>query len=935
LLYLNRLARLLLAVAIAIGWAGHPAAQTLPAQPAVALFYGADPPLAELQAFDLVVIEPDHVDAARLPRKHTHWFAYVSVGEVQPSRSYFRDIPPAWLRGENTAWGSRPIDQTAPGWPEFFERRVIAPLWQQGYRGFFLDTLDAYHQFAADPRQKAAQEDALVALIERLHTRLPGIQLIFNRGFEILPRLKGKAMMVAAESLFLRYDAAAQRYGEVPAADREWLLAQLKRVQAEHGIPVLAIDYAPLAQRAAARAAAERIRALGFIPWVASGRLDTLGVGAVEVVPRRVALVTDRQPNVDFQVAPAVRFLSLPLHYLGYTIDVFDVADKLPERLADGSYAGVVTWFSQPVTTLNPDYAAWLQRQIDAGLRVVIMNRPGFAPGSELARALGFNVTAAPDSALSIVTRDPLIGFEAQPSLSGADVEPLALPGATTPLLSLRAADGTRIDAVALAPWGGFALAPFAFTAQEDGSNARWVIDPIEFLRRALRTDFPAPDVTTESGRRLLLVHVDGDGFASRAELPGTPFAPEVMLRELIQRYRIPHTISVIQGEIAGNGMFRDLSPALEAIARRIFAEPNVEIASHSYSHPFVWRALAGGVDRKRYERALNLNLPGYKFNLDAEIAGSAAYIDGQLAPSGKRTKVFLWTGDTVATTDAVLAADGAGLLNMNGGDTTATRSEPTLTQMAGLGLKRGRTLQVFAPNQNENVYTNLWTGPFYGYQRVIETFELTEVPRRLKPIDIYYHTYSASKQASLAALHRVYRWALAQPVVPVYASDYIRKVLDFHRMAIARDWRTPDTWRIRGAGELRTLRLAPRTTIALADSRNVAGFSDGLGGRYVHLTDGAAELRLGLTIGAPYVHDARGWIGDFARRRDGLSFTLNAYGDSSFALADARGCRARADGRDLTPLAGGDPALLRYELADHAIAAAPTPARVDIVCRP
>jgi len=934
LLRLIRLARLLLVVVAAIGAAGHPSAQTLPARPAVALFYGAQPPLAELQAFDLVVIEPDQVDAARLPRRHTRWFAYVSVGEIQPSRSYFRDVPASWLRAENTAWGSRVIDQAAPGWAEFFESRVIAPLWQQGYRGFFLDTLDAYHLFAADPQQKAAQEDALVALINRLHARFDGIQLIFNRGFEILPRLKGKVMMVAAESMFLRYDAAVKRYGEVPAADRGWLLGQLKRVQDEHGIPALAIDYVPFPQRAAARSAAERIRAAGFIPWVSSGALDQLGVGDIEVVPRRVALITDRQAGVDFQTATAVRYLSLPLHYLGYTIDVFDVAEKLPERLADGSYAAIVTWFSQPVTTLNAGYAVWLQRQVDAGLRLVIMNRPGFAPTASLARALGFTATAPPDASLTITQRDPLIGFEAQPPLASGDAEPLAMPGATAPLLSLRSADGTGIDAAALTSWGGFALAPFTFTAQEGGVDARWVIDPIEFLRRALRSDFPAPDVTTEGGRRLLLAHVDGDGFASRAEVPGSPFAPEVMLREVIGRYRIPHTISIIQGEIAGTGMFRELAPTLEAIARRIFAASNVEIASHSYSHPFYWRAISAGVDQKRYERALNLNLPGYKFSLDAEIAGSAHYINERLAPPGKRTKVFLWTGDTVATTDAVLAADAAGLLNMNGGDTTATRSEPTLTRMAGLGLRRGRTLQVFAPNQNENVYTNLWTGPFYGYQRVIETFELSEVPRRLKPINIYYHTYAASKQASLTALHRVYRWALAQPTVPVYASDYIRKVQDFHGMAIARDWRTPDTWRIRGDGELRTLRLNPRTTVALADSRNIAGFNDGPGARYVHLTDAAAELRLGLNIGAPYVHEARGWISDFTRARDGISFTLNAYGESGFSLADARGCRARVDGRELIALPGGDPALLRYELADRPVATTPTPARVDVACR-
>ena len=56
-----------------------------------------------------------------------------------------------------------------------------------------------------------------------------------------------------------------------------------------------------------------------------------------------------------------------------------------------------------------------------------------------------------------------------------------------------------------------------------------------------------------------------------------------------------------------------------------------------------------------------------------------------------------------------------------------------------GLGLERDGLFQVFAPNQNENVYTNEWRGPFYGFERVIETFEFTETPRRLKPINIYF----------------------------------------------------------------------------------------------------------------------------------------------------------------------------------------------------
>ena len=41
---------------------------------------------------------------------------------------------------------------------------------------------------------------------------------------------------------------------------------------------------------------------------------------------------------------------------------------------------------------------------------------------------------------------------------------------------------------------------------------------------KALRLpDMPVPDVTTESGRRMLLVHMDGDGFVSARSLPLGP----------------------------------------------------------------------------------------------------------------------------------------------------------------------------------------------------------------------------------------------------------------------------------------------------------------------------------------------------------------------------------------------------------------------------
>jgi hypothetical protein len=255
---------------------------------------------------------------------------------------------------------------------------------------------------------------------------------------------------------------------------------------------------------------------------------------------------------------------------------------------------------------------------------------------------------------------------------------------------------------------------------------------------------------------------------------------------------------------------------------------------------------------------------------------------------------------------------------------------------MSGLGLRRGDSLQVFAPNQNENLYTNNWTGPYYGYQRVIETFEVTERPRRLKPINIYYHTYSASKQASLAALHRVYRWALAQPTVPVFASDYIGKVHDFHHLAIARDWRS-DTpvWRVRGDGELRTLRVGSTQAVDLEGSRSVAGVAAGRGGRYLHLTDAAAEVRLPATaVAAPvHVQQARGWLRQFRRSAEGISFALHSYTQPGFTLAEARGCHVRVDGRELASVQT-DSSTSSYELPPGEVSTASTISRVDVVCR-
>jgi len=232
----------------------------------------------------------------------------------------------------------------------------------------------------------------------------------------------------------------------------------------------------------------------------------------------------------------------------------------------------------------------------------------------------------------------------------------------------------------------------------------------------------------------------------------------------------------------------------------------------------------------------------------------------------------------------------------MNGGDTAITRSNPSLTEVRSWGLRKGGHLQIYAPVTNENIYTNLWHGPFYGFERVIETFEMTDAPRRMKAVDIYYHSYSASKQASIKALHKVYQWALAQRLNPVYSSEYIRKVQDFYEFAIGRD---AQGWRLRGPGQLRTLRMPPGMALpSMAASRGIAGYAKGTDGNYLHLAGGAGYLVQQDAAGAaasaarPYLVDANARLTQWLPQADGgVRFTLQGHVPLELRMHLPSGC--------------------------------------------
>ncbi|NYT64917.1 endo alpha-1,4 polygalactosaminidase [Alcaligenaceae bacterium] len=266
---------------IASFFVGGVSADNLAPPRSIVFYYGANPIIKELSVFDYAVLEPaSGFIPTDVENTKTHWIAYVSVGEVLESQSYYKSIPASWMMGENTEWHSTIIDQSAKGWPSFYMDNVILPLWKKGYSGFFIDTLDAYKLVVTDEDQQKKNRQGLIHIILSIHRQCPGATIILNRGFDLLPAIHDKVSAVALESLYKGWNETTGNYTDVSSNDREWLLNQVKIAKETYHLPVISIDYCPPTDTACSLDAIQRIKALGIVPYVGDGHLQTINQAA-------------------------------------------------------------------------------------------------------------------------------------------------------------------------------------------------------------------------------------------------------------------------------------------------------------------------------------------------------------------------------------------------------------------------------------------------------------------------------------------------------------------------------------------------------------------------------------------------------------------------------------------------------------------------------
>ncbi len=784
-------------------------------KPTVAFFYGKPIPVAELGHFDWVVVEPGNVEAgelAALKRAGAQAFAYLSLGEAREDA-----VAPGWVIGRNAGWGSVIMNPAAPGWRDRVLQRAHA-LWELGYRGLFLDTLDSYMAALKDPGEQRAAGAALASLIRALHAAHPGFHLFFNRGFELLADVGPLASGLAAESLFFGWDAGAKRYVEVPAPDRKWLSGKLQEVKERLGIPVVAVDYLPPARRELARDAARSIESLGFVPWIATPALDVLGVGSIEVVPRRVLFLRDGAENQSLAQSPLHRLAALPAEHLGFVPEYVDVRKGLPAGVLAGRYAGIVTWFLNDDLPGEIGYPEWLLRQIDAGLRVAVFGRLGFAPSAGVLSRLGLAAVAGEARPTARITRrDSMVGLEAEPALRSRGLSRLrAASPAATVHLGLEDSAGRTIHAVVTTPWGGFALDPYLLEVGYEG-RVRWIVDPFAFLQRALNSD-PGPvlDLTTENGARLLVVTADGAG--SSRKVAGARTAAEVISREVLEPLPLATTVVLPATEPGTSG-------SSGSAGKSVLALPSVELASHAY--------LAGG--------------------------------------SGQ------------------------------GG-------VPTLAALAPTGRPDGDRFQAYLPGLTETTAAELLSDRILDRAHVAALADLAESPRRLKPIGIHYSFQVAEAPGAVRSLTEALRWALGQRTLPVWESEYARRVEEFRAASLVR--RLDGTWTFSGLRALRTVRI-PRALgwPDLARSHGVASITERGDALYISFSpvDEPSLMLAPSRPQGPYIAWSNATLLAWETKGRVTSLRLRGQGPVRLEVGGVDGaCTLTVRGRRLLPAAAG-----------------------------
>lgn len=836
--------------------------------------YSARPHPQHLLLSQLSIIHPEaKIDLPLLHKANNRALAYISVCEVAPDATYRSKIKGISFLGKNKEWKSDFPDISQPSWQTFLLKQLAQPAVEKGFDGFFLDTVDSLNTISEKYPERATQfKTSLIELIQALKKQFPDKMIITNRGFEIYEEVKNQIDGVLAESLFQTYDSEKKVYRAVPEKDREWLTQKLKHIQ-ETGKEVYVLDYVSPYEKELAKKTSTAIQALGFHPFLSTPDLSGTCSLPSQIKARKIFVLYGNDAKTLGKAGThwpmdtiTVRAFQMPLEYLGYQLEYYNAFENSTPLALDEKYAAILVDPDLRIPTIKESaWIEWLITQKEQGKKLLLLGRPSTwivtneNKREAFAKMLGIHFSpkeVALGKPLRFLQKDTkIVGFESEPRLLSDYYSGMKAPKDAHVALSVEIQGEKnpkkifQSDSVFTTPWGGVLLAPFIFFSRSDGVEL-WITNPFDFFAQALETpSWPVPDTTTLNGLRIFYTHIDADGFSSLSNTKKGLTTAEILQDFVFKKYSFPITVSVIESEIRGMLVHQKEEDAtkLKQIARSIFSLPHIHAASHSFSHPYIW--IPNDLTGSAYDQGnLSLKTPEKgMLNYEREIKGSIHFIESELLPLGKKVEIFLWSGNCRPAPEAIKQARDLGIPNMNGGETLISTLDPSITTVAPRGIPWENEFQIFSANQNDNLYMNRTDNTFMGgFINILDTFKRTESPRRLKPINVYYHFFSGTWDSSLNAIIKIYDWVLKQNIIAITAREYADIVTSATHVDVYSQ--TSEHWILLHDGNVRTFRLPFQNLFPdMTRSQGITGFHVEQGQLYIH-SNGSPKIDLFLT---------------------------------------------------------------------------------------
>ena len=524
---------------------------------------------------------------------------------------------------------------------------------------------------------------------------------------------------------------------------------------------------------------------------------------AKDEIKRKILVLYDK--NQEMKLSNVHTKLESILNYYGYYCEYFsDTLENAPKDIS--SYAGVIYWSSgleheNPVKLLNYITKFKNKKNILIGnipytdkngkdylttINQLLKENFGFYFGYTWAKS---NASIKRNVESSFFNYEKKLSF-----LNKNTFLEIILDDKSIRPIFTETFNSTTSASVFLSSWGFYGQADKVFYYDENPKEYRWIINPYKLIESVYETHYPIPDTTTKKGKRIAYIHVDGDGILSKA------FNNKYTIEngyDFIKKSALKTGVSYITIELDAKGPVLKKSNLdatfFNEMAKKTLSLPLVEPASHTYTHPFNWREgeVAYSVNKNAKIVLYEGHIKAYQeknkqINIDYEITDSINYLQ-RLIPQ-KKIQTLYWTGDCYPSIRDLKFIDKNNLLAFNGGDSRYDLEYNSLSYVTPLSLYSKDATQIYSSNSNENTYTNNWTESFWRYKNVIKTFENTGYPKRIKPVNVYYHFYSFEKKASFLALKKVYAYLNQNHFEYIYPSEFIKIAQNFHTVKIEKD---------------------------------------------------------------------------------------------------------------------------------------------------